>query len=71
MGVVEAILAIIKVLPDLIDMIKKLGKQMADKRFHDWMNELDQTTKDLENATTTEQRVAAAQRLSKLARGQL
>lgn len=64
-----AIKAILVMLPKIFDLIDRLGAKMREKAFNDWISELDDTTRALEKATTTEERVLAAKRLRDLARG--
>jgi hypothetical protein len=68
MGWGEAIKAFLITIPKLLDLFSRLGKQMAEKSFQDWLAELDQTTQNLENAKTMQERVDAAKKLSDLIR---
>ncbi len=68
MGTWDAIKAVIVMIPKIFALVERLGAIMKEKQFNDWMSELDDTTRALEKATTTEQRVAAAKRLRDLAR---
>lgn len=64
----EAIKAVLSVLPKLFSLVERLGAQLREKAFNDWIAELDDTTRALEQAKTTEERVIAAKRLRDLAR---
>lgn len=68
MPLFEALGVIIKVLPDLIGLIKRLGEMMKEKQFNDWIAELDDATRQLEKAQSISDRVAAARKLSDLVR---
>lgn len=65
----EAIKALLVMLPKIFDLIDRLGAKMREKAFNDWISELDDTTRALEKATSTDERVLAAKRLRDLARG--
>lgn len=67
-GTWEAIKIIISIVPKVIGLIENLAKQMKEKEFNDWINDLDETTRALEMAESTADRVAAAKRLRDLAR---
>lgn len=64
----EAIKIIISIIPKVIGLVENLAAQIKKKEFNDWISELDDTTRALEKATTTAERVAAAKRLRDLAR---
>lgn len=55
-------------IPKVIGLIENLAAQMKKKEFNDWISELDDTTRALESAKTTEERIVAAKRLRDLAR---
>ena len=68
MAVLEAIAALIKVLPQVFSLIERLGALVKEKSFNDWVGELNDTVRQLETSQSLQDRVAAARRLSDLVR---
>lgn len=76
MNVGEAIVAIIKSLPEILGLIKKVAGAIGglvdlakDQQVNAWLDSLDQATRDLKNAQTLRDRIDAAKRLNELSRG--
>ena len=76
MGVGEAIVAIIKALPDIVKLVTKIGESIGglvdaakDAQLNNWLDSLNQATRDLKNAKTLRERIDAAKRLNDLSRG--
>lgn len=72
----EALLAIIKSLPEILKFINKLGETIGsisesikEQNLNAWLDELNQATQELKNAKTLRDRITAAERLNKLSRG--
>lgn len=72
----QAVLAIIKSLPEIISFVKKMGESIGglialarDKQVNDWLDGLNKATSDLKNATTLRDRINAAKRLNDLSSG--
>ena len=65
---IEAIKALMVMMPKLMDLITRLGAQMKERSFQEWVTELDQTTQALEKAKSLRERIDAAKKLSDLAR---
>lgn len=68
MGFLEALAVIIKVLPDVVGLIKRLAFITQERAFTDWVKELDDTVKSLETAQSLQDRIAAARKLTDLTR---
>ena len=76
MGIGEAIVAIIKSLPEILGLIKKVGESVGglvdlarDQQLNSWLDSLNQATGELKNAKTLRDRINAAKRLNDLSGG--
>lgn len=72
----EAIVAIIKSLPEimkftnkLMDALSGLVEMAKDQQVNSWLDSLNKATADLKNAQTLRDRIDAAKRLNDLSRG--
>lgn len=62
----SAIITLIQTLPKIIEVIERLGAQMKQQAFQQWLSELDDVTRKLETAQSLQDRVDAARRLNDL-----
>lgn len=60
----DAIKAVIVAVPKILDFFNKIGKQISEQKFQDFMKGLDEATQKLENAKTLQERIDAAKKLS-------
>lgn len=60
MSGLTAILALIRVLPKLIDLLVRLGNQIEQNRVDEWLEDVDASIRKLESAKTAEDRRDAA-----------
>lgn len=63
-----SVVAFITFLNNLFTLGTKLGALMQQQSFNDWMNSLQTTVNNLQNAQTDEDRINAAKQLATLTR---
>jgi hypothetical protein len=61
---ITGILTFLQMLPRLFTLMEQLGRVMADKRFHAWLDDLEKTVDRIEKAQTPKEKQDAAQALA-------
>ena len=65
----QAILALVAALPKLIDLAVRLGEQVRAHRFDQWLEDVDASIKQLEQAKSPEEKRGAALAISRIIAG--
>ena len=64
----DAIKAIIVAIPQILNIINRIGAKIQQAQDNNWLGELEDATRKLETAQTLQDRVLAARKLTELAR---
>ena len=65
----SALLALLQVIPKLIDLAMRLGEQVKQARFDEWLADVDSTIQKLEHAQTPEEKRNAAVDVARIIAG--
>lgn len=65
----QGILALLAVIPKLIDLAVRLGEQIRAHEFDQWLSDVDASIKQLEGAKSPEEKRGAALAISRIIAG--
>ncbi len=65
----QGILALLAVIPKLIDLAVRLGEQIKAHNFDQWLSDVDASIKQLEGARSPEEKRGAALAISRIIAG--
>ena len=65
----QGILALLAVVPKLIDLAVRLGEQIRAHQFDQWLEDVDASIKQLEGAKSPEEKRGAALAISRIIAG--
>jgi len=65
----QGILALLAVIPKLIDLAVRLGEQIKQHNFDQWLQDVDASIKQLEGAKSPEEKRGAALAISRIIAG--
>jgi hypothetical protein len=65
----QGLLALLAVLPKLIDLAVRLGEQIRAHQFDQWLEDVDSSIKQLEGARSPEEKRGAALAISRIIAG--
>lgn len=65
----SAILALLQVIPKLIDLAIRLGEQVKQSRMDEWLMDVDASVRKLEEAKTPDEKRGAAVDIARLLAG--
>ena len=65
----QGILALLAVIPKLIDLAVRLGEQIKAHNFDQWLSDVDASIKQLEQARSPEEKRGAALAISRIIAG--
>jgi hypothetical protein len=65
----QGILALLAVIPKLIDLAVRLGEQIRAHEFDQWLQDVDASIKQLEGAKSPEEKRGAALAISRIIAG--
>lgn len=65
----QGILALLAVIPKLIDLAVRLGEQIKAHQFDQWLEDVDASIKQLEGAKSPEEKRGAALAISRIIAG--
>ena len=65
----QGILALLAVIPKLIDLAVRLGEQIRAHQFDQWLEDVDASIKQLEGAKSPEEKRGAALAISRIIAG--